>query len=171
MKRRALLTLALLSTIGCGYHVAGNATAMPKGIETIAVPAFASNVNQYKLPDQLAAAISHEFMTRTRYRVVASQSDADAVLNGSIGSVGMYPNIADPATGRATSVLIQATLSVTLTERKTGRVLYERKNFGVKDTFEISVDPHQTFDESGPAFRRLTEMVARSVVAGVVENF
>jgi outer membrane lipopolysaccharide assembly protein LptE/RlpB len=169
--RAMLLTLAFLASTGCGYHVAGKATLLPKGIETIAVPPFASNVTQYRLPDQLASAISHELTTRTRYHVLPSTAEADAVLNGNINSVISFPTVSDPATGRATSVMVQVVLSVTLTERKTGHVLYRRNNFLTKDYYEISTDPHQSFDESGPAFRRLSDTVAREVVSGIVENF
>jgi Lipopolysaccharide-assembly len=169
--RHVLLCLTLLSCGGCGYHVAGKATLMPKGIETIAVPPFASNATQYRLPDQLASAISHEFTTRTRYHVSVSPAEADAVLNGTIISVGSFPTVSDPATGRATSVMVQVVLSVTLTERKTGHVLYRRNNFLTKDYYEISTDPHQSFDESGPAFRRVSEIAAREVVSGIMENF
>jgi hypothetical protein len=165
------LAVVIFAVTGCGYHVAGSASTLPKGIDTIAIPAFTSGVNQYRLADQLAAAISHEFATRTKYHVVPSASDADAVLHGSIGGVNLFPTVSDPATGRAASVGVVVTLSITLTQRSTGRVLYSRPNFQTKDYYEIATDPHQTFDESGPAFRRLSEEVARDVVASVVDNF
>lgn len=162
---------AVLLAESCGYHVAGKAKTIPKGIQTIAVPALTSTANQYRLPDQLAVAIGREFTTRTRFRIVQSPSEADAVLHGAINSVTIFPTVSDPSTGKATSVAIQVVLTISLTERTSGRVLYSQPGMVVKSYYEISTDPHQTFDESGPSMRRLSEEVARTVVAGVVEGF
>lgn len=160
-----------LTAVSCGYHVGGKDTLMPKSIQTIAVPPFTSFVNQYNLSDQLANAIGREFSTRTRYRVVPSASDADAVLQGAIMRVNTYPVISDPSTGRATSVAVDVTVNITLTERANKKVLYSRPGMTLRSYYEIATDPHQTFDETGPAFHRITEAFAREIVSAVVENF
>jgi hypothetical protein len=41
----------------------------------------------------------------------------------------------------------------------------------VRTYYQIAIDPHQYFDESGPALDRLTREIAASVVSAVVENF
>ena len=63
------------------------------------------------------------------------------------------------------------TLSVTLTERATGKVLFNRPNFDVRETYQISPDPAQYFEESDPALKRAGQQVARSIVSAVLENF
>lgn len=166
----ALLVAALWLT-GCGYHVANGTGSLPKGISTISVPAFASAVDQYNLGDQMASAIAREFTTRTRYQVIPSQSDADAILNGSIRSVSPIPTVSDPATGRATIVSVLIVMDITLRERATGRTLFSRQNFSVREYYQIADDPHQTFIESGPAFKRVSRNVARDVVASIMDNF
>jgi hypothetical protein len=62
-------------------------------------------------------------------------------------------------------------MSVDLSERATGKSLYSRKNFIVRQNYAIATDPHQLFDETGPAYDRLGRDVARDVVSAVVENF
>lgn len=173
MTVRSLSALAaLVSLTGCGYHVVGTtASSLPKGIQTIAIPAFTNPTDQYSLGDQLAGAIAHEFTSRTKYQVVKSQADADAILNGSILNIITYPTVSDPTTGRATSVGIMVVVSVTLKQRSTGKILYSKQNFGVRDYYEIATDPHQSFIESGPAFRRVSDTVARDVVASILDNF
>ena len=49
--------------------------------------------------------------------------------------------------------------------------ILERKNFDVRETYQISPDATQYFEESDPALRRAGQQVARSVVSAVLENF
>jgi Lipopolysaccharide-assembly len=164
----AVSTAALFS---CGYHVGGKADLVPKSIQTIAIPAFTSLTTRYQLGDKLANQIGREFTARTRFTVVRDPSTADAVLNGTIISVNAYPIISDPTSGKATSIQMMATLTVRLMERATGRVLYNRPNFVIRSYYELATDPHQYFDETGPAFTRLSQTVAEDVVSAVIENF
>jgi outer membrane lipopolysaccharide assembly protein LptE/RlpB len=165
-----LLPLALF-LCSCGYHVSGKADLIPKSIQTIAIPPFTTNATQYQLPDELANATGREFTSRTRFTTVKDAATADAVLSGNINSVYIVPTVSDPNTGKATSVQIVAVLNVKLVQRATGRVLYSRPNFQVRTYFEIATDQHQYFDESGPAYDRLSRTVAQDIVSAVIENF
>ncbi|HEX4811068.1 MAG TPA: LPS assembly lipoprotein LptE [Bryobacteraceae bacterium] len=167
----ALLLTAVLCISGCGYHVGGAADMVPKGIQTVAVPAFRNGSTHYQLTDQLPEAISREFMARTRFHIDNDTSTADAVLKGSVNRIGAYPVISDPITAKATTMQLSVNLSVELVERTTGRVLYANKSLDFKTYYQIAIDPHQYFDESGPALDRLSREVAASVVSAVVENF
>jgi hypothetical protein len=62
-------------------------------------------------------------------------------------------------------------------------VIYTRANWPLTGTYAVASDAvnsagtvvasatHQFFDESGPAFDRLTRDMASQLVSGVVENF
>jgi hypothetical protein len=166
-----LAFLLLLVSVSCGYKVGTTDTVLPKTIHTISIPAFNNLTTRYKLTDQLPEFISREFITRTRYRVVSDPNSADAVLRGGVLNYSFNPTIFDPTTGRAAYAELRVTLSVTLTERATGKVLFDRKNFFVRETYQISPDAAQYFEESDPALQRAGQQVARSVVSAVLENF
>jgi lipopolysaccharide assembly LptE-like protein len=155
----------------CGYHVSGHASLLPKNIKTIAVPAFANVTVRYKLSDRLSRDITREFIARTRYTVVADPKDADAVLTGSVNNFGSFPSIYDPVTSRAAAVEAIVNVSFTMTDGKTGAVLFSRPGMEVRERYEISVDPKTYFDESGAALDRLSRDVARAVVTAVLEKF
>ena len=163
-----LFPLALAS---CGYRFAGTDNELPKTVHTVSIPAFSNLTTRYKLTDQLPEAISREFISRTRYRVVPDPNAADAVLRGSVLNYSFYPTVFDPKTFRAAFAELHVTLSVTLTERATGKVLFSRPNFDVRETYQISPDAQQYFEESEPALRRAGQQVARSIVSAVLENF
>jgi hypothetical protein len=163
--------LCVLSTLSCGYHVGGKADLMPKSIQTIAIPAFTTFTTRYKLIDTLPQQIGREFIARTLFRIVESPNEADAVLTGSINSAQVYPVIFDPTSGKATTIQLIVNLTINLREQSTGKTLYSRANYAFKQNYDVAVDPHQFFDESGPAFDRMTRDIARDVVSAIVENF
>jgi hypothetical protein len=169
VKSLAFSFLLVLSS--CGYKFAATDTVLPKNVHTIAIPAFNNLTTRYKLTDQMPEAISREFLTRTRYRVVPDVNSADAILRGAVVNYSFNPTIFDPATGRAAYAELHVTLSVTLTERSSGKVLFDRKNFDVRETYQISPDATQYFEESDPALKRAGQQVARSIVSAVLENF
>ncbi len=163
--------VAATAFLSCGYHVGGKADLVPKSIQTIAIPSFATLTTRYKLVDMLPQQIGREFIASTRFRIVNNPSEADAVLNGSINMAMASPSVFDPTSGKATSLQIVVVITVNLVERSTGRVIYSRPNLVFRQSYEAAVDPHQYFDESGPALERLSRDVARDVVSAIVESF
>ena len=161
----------LVAGTGCGYHVGGRGDMLPKTIKTVAIPAFGNVTTRYKLAETLPRDIAREFVTRTRYRVVADPREADAVLTGALVNFAAYPTIFDPQSGRSTGVQTVVVLQLTLTERASGAVLFARPSQEFRERYEISVDPKAYFDESTAALERLSRDVARSVVSAVLEKF
>jgi len=168
---RLLGALAALLATACGYHVAGRADLVPKSVQTIAIPAFSNVTTRYKLTDRLPEAISREFISRTRYHIVPDPAQADAILRGSVLSYGSSPTIFDPVTGRASGVQLQVTLRVSLVERSSGKVLFNRPNMDVRERYQISTDPSVFFEESDAALDRASQQTARQVVSAILENF
>lgn len=174
MPRRSLLFGWLLGAVvlsGCGYRVGGQADLLPEHVRTIAIPAFGNVTTRYKLTERLPGALTREFITRTRYRIVADPNDADAVLAGSVVNYMSAPTIFDQATGRAAGIQVSVFLNLTLTDRKTGNVLYQRNNFEARQRYEVSIEQREYFDESDVALDRLSREVARLVVSTVLEAF
>src|SRR5438552_18062123 len=118
--RRGLGAITLLLFTSCGYHVAGKADLLPKRIHTIAIPAFGNATNNYKLSERITTALTREFISRTRYKIVANTEQADATLTGAVVNLLSYSTLLDPATGRASGAQVIVILQVTLTDRSTG---------------------------------------------------
>jgi hypothetical protein len=174
---RSLLPFVLcplpFAFVSCGYHVAtsGTSSALPTAVKTIAIPAWGNVTVRYRLTSFLPGAITREFISRTRYRVVNDPQDADADLTGSVIRVDAVPLTIDPKTGRAASLQAIVTMQLALRDRATSAVLFERPRFEARQTYEIAVDPNAYFDESDVAMDRLSREVARSVVSAILENF
>lgn len=170
LKPAAIAFLALLAT-GCGYHIAGHTNTLPSTIKTIAVPPFDNHTTNYRVEDRLTNAVVHEFLARTSYHIVANPDAADAVLRGEVDTIGNNPEVFDPASGRATTILVTVTMKVRLEDRETGNVLYRNDNFVFREPYEISTDVKSFFEEESPALDRLSRDFAARVVADVLEQF
>jgi hypothetical protein len=155
----------------CGYHTGGRAELVPSTVHTIAIPAFGNLTTRYKLTDQLSEAIAREFISRTRYRIVPDPAAADAVLEGAVLGYTSFPTVFDPATSRASAVEVHVTLRLNLKERATGKILYTRPNFEMRERYQISIDPAAFFEESDSALARASEQTARQVVSSILETF
>jgi RNase P/RNase MRP subunit p29 len=168
--RFALIVLfAALSS--CGYRVAGKADLLPSSIKTVAIPAFNNATIRYKLTDVLPQAFAREFIAHTRYKVVTDPAKADMILTGAVITYTNNPTIFDPVAQRANVADLHVTMQVSLTERATGRILFQRPTFEVKESFQISPNAGEFFEESEPAIRRASERVAQLVVTAIRENF
>jgi outer membrane lipopolysaccharide assembly protein LptE/RlpB len=169
---RNLLLIFLLAFLpSCGYHTAGHAGQLPESVKTIAVPSFKNETPTYRIEQMLTSSVVHEFTTRTHYRILSDPSDsADAVLRGTVLSTSASPLAYDTATGRAASVLIVVSLKVSLSDRN-GKVLYQNPAYLFREQYEVSQDLSSFFEEDSPAFRRLSQDFARTLVSNILEGF
>lgn len=189
MNRRPGIYIALSAALfgGCGYHVVGHDDALPKQIHVIAVPALENKTSSYRIEQKLTAATIHEFLERTRYKIVSNPSSGDAVLTGKILSVEATPLLfittpatsTEPSTTRATTMLVTMKCEVTLTDSTTQKILYHNDNFLFRNQYEIASGSKADtqagvagfFEEQDPALDRMAKDFAQRLVAAVTENF
>ncbi|MGP0072982.1 MAG: LPS assembly lipoprotein LptE [Bryobacteraceae bacterium] len=171
-RRGAVLVLACLALSSCGYHVAGQASLVPKTVHTIAVPPFNNATVHYKLTDILPQDIGRELISRTKYQVISDPTQADAVLRGTVINYQAFPTLIDQSTGRTSGLQVIVRLALSLTERSTGKVIFTRPNYEAHERYEASVTSNiQYFDESGAGVQRLSKDVARDVVTSILDDF
>ena len=182
-----LCVCVVLLVSSCGYHAGGMASQLPPGLKVIAIPALKNDTPRYRVEQRMTEAVVHEFIARTKYRIVSSEDSADAVLHGEITSFEAIPAVFDttpsatassssvPAinvtTARATTMLVSVHMKVSLEDRETKKVLYRNDNYLFREPYEISTDPSKFFDEQAPALERMSRDFAARLVADVLENF
>ena len=170
-----LLWLAVLSSAllggACGYRFAHRGVSgLPPAIRIIAVPAFQNDTFRFKIEQSLTAAVMHEFLARTSYRVQSQEAGSDAVLHGGITAIYSSPIVFDPNSGRTTEILITVSLRVTIEDSRTGQVLYEANDLVYREPYQVSTDPSTYFGEDQAAVNRLSRQVAASLVSTLMER-
>lgn len=170
-----LLGLMFSVMSGCGYHVAGRGSSLPKTIHTIAVPAIENKTTSYGIEQRLTAATIHEFLAKTQFRVVPDPANADAVLRGKVLSLEAVPILfdTDPVTNsvRATLLLVTVKCEVTLTDTETQKILFHTDNFVFRNEYQLSTDVATFFAEQDPALDRLAHDFAERLVASINEAY
>lgn len=166
-----MLPLLLLAAASCGYHTSGHVVQLPENVKTIAVPAFVNQTKTYKIEQMLTESVVREFTTRMHYHILNDSSEAaDATLRGTVLSTVASPLTYNSATGQASSVLVVVSMKVALTDRE-GKVLYQNPAYVFREQYEVSQDLNSFFEEDTPAFRRLSQDFARTLVSNILEGF
>ena len=166
----AVLAWSCFNMTACGYHTAGHANLLPSDLRTIAIPAFTNQTQTYKIEQTLTSSVVQEFVTRTNYHITQDPKAADAALHGVVLSTYTTPLTYDTKTGRASSVLVIVSMSVSLKDRQ-GRVLYENPSYTFREQYQVSQELSSFFEEDSPAFQRLSRDFARTLVSNVLEAF
>jgi outer membrane lipopolysaccharide assembly protein LptE/RlpB len=165
------LLLAAIFASGCGYHVAGRSSQLPSDWKTIAVPAFKNDTRQYRIEQRFTQAVIREFITRTKYRIIQNETDADAVLHGEVLTIETSPVLFDAKTGQVTTMLVTVHAKVLLVDNHTQKQVYENKDMVFRDEYQISSDVQSFFEEQDPALERMSRDFAARLVSNVVEKF
>jgi outer membrane lipopolysaccharide assembly protein LptE/RlpB len=169
--RPAALLVLLAGATSCGYHTAGHTAQLPENVKTIAIPAFVNVTTTYRIEQMLTASVVREFTTRTHYHILNDPGEtADATLRGTVLSTSSTPLTYNSATGQAASVLVVVSMRVSLTDRQ-GKVLYQNPSYLFREQYEVSQDLASFFEEDSPAFRRLSQDFARTLVSNILEGF
>ena len=173
---------------GCGYHVAGHNDSLPKSIHVIAVPALENKTTGYRIEQKLTSATVHEFVAKTRYRIVSDPNGGDAILRGKVLSLEVIPitfetnTTTTTSTAQASSMLVTVRCEITLTQRDNDKILYRNDNFVFRNEYELATgtnpqgvitkgDLLSYFQEGDPAIDRMAGDFASRLVAAVTENF
>ena len=164
------VTCCLLS-LACGYHLAGKGERLPPDIKTIAVPIFVNETPRFRIEQKLAAAVTREFIERTRFRITPDPSQADAVLKGTVKDARSGVVTFDLRTGRASTLQIQVIANVELLDLRTKKVLFSNPNYVFREEYQVSPSTSELFEEDQPALDRLSRDLARTLVTEILENF
>lgn len=164
---RACLILSMLSFAACGYHVTGATRKLPEGIQSLGIPVFKNLTREYKLEQQITAAVFKEFAARTRVPVNSRSTGVDAVLQGEIRSLSASP-ITYGTDTFASAFLVTVEMSVKLVRVKDGSVLFENSGFAFQERYVLNSKITQFFSEENSALDRLARDFAASLASAVL---
>jgi len=161
----------LLTSLSCGYRVAGRGDRLPPDLKTIAVPIFSNTTPKFRIEQKVSAAITREFIERTKFQITPNPDAADAVLKGEIKDVRAGVVAFDLTTGRATTLQVQVVAKIDLVDRHTQKLLFTNSNYTFREQYQINQNPSALFEEQDPALDRLSRDLARTLVTDILENF
>ncbi len=163
------LIISMMFFPACGYHLTSATGKLPSGIQSLGIPAFKNLTREYKLEQQITAAVLKEFVTRTRVPVNSQSTGVDAVLQGEIHSVNASP-ITYGTDTFASAYLVTVEMSVRLVRVKDGSVLFENPGFTFQERYVLNTTITQFFSEENSALDRLARDFAASLASAVLSR-
>jgi hypothetical protein len=170
--RRNIFILLIFLGASCGYRVQSSVKSLPAGLQSLGIPTFKNNTNQYKIEQQITAALLKEFSRRTRTPVNSKSTGVDAVLVGEIMGISSNPGAfgTQENTTVGSAFLISVQIGVKLIRLKDSAVLYENGNFIFRERYTINSSLNDFFSEENPALQRLASDFASSLAGTVLET-
>ncbi|MBS1811384.1 MAG: LptE family protein [Acidobacteria bacterium] len=174
-KRISQLALFLLLGLVCGfkecYKPVGKGEALPKHIQTLAIPPFQNPGLRYKVEQRFTSAMIDEVLRRQRaLQVVSKAEGADAVMLGTIKQFN-YRGVLLDDYGRARVFEVTIIAGITVRDQTTNKVIFDNQNYIFKTEYEVTGDPNNFFNEEGTAVNRLARDFAKSVLTTILEGF
>jgi len=163
------LMLALFFDV-CGYKRAGKGKGLPPDIKTIAVPVFQNSSLKYRVEQRFTRAVMDEILKRARgLRVTTNPDEADAVLNGDIRNFRAAGALLDDQ-GRTRMWNVRITVSVTVRDLKSKKVLYNNPRMLFEGEYQLSDDPESYFNEENASVDRIARDFAQTIISTIMEG-
>jgi len=135
-RHRALAAVGLLWLSGCGYHLAGESTSLPKDVRSVSIGKIENRSREFGLEKNLAFAFERELLRRGMLRVESDPAGGDAVITGTIRRFDTLPVSFDP-NDQALQYQANLVVDLTLRRQRDGQVLWEVR--GLREVEEYSV--------------------------------
>jgi hypothetical protein len=163
------LSILIIGSTACGYRVSGSVKTLPEGIQSLGIPTFRNLTPQYRVEQQITAAVLKEFSTRTRVRVDSNSSGVEAVLIGEIRSINASP-VTFGTDSFGSAFLITVSMAVKLVRTKDDVVLWENPDYLFRERYVINRKVVDFFSEEGPAIDRLSREFAASLASSILNR-
>ncbi|WP_020675825.1 LPS assembly lipoprotein LptE [Geopsychrobacter electrodiphilus] len=161
------LILLLLLLSGCGYQFSGG--QLPGDIRLLYLPLAANRTAEPLLENKLAGPVTAVLARQKGVELVASESHADAVLNGTISRYSVIP-ISYDANDRIS--VLQATMVVRyqLVQQRDGKLLWQG-DLMRQETYNAVVDKNAQEDLESIAIEMLAKNIADDLLSRLVNRF
>ncbi|GAB4372286.1 MAG: hypothetical protein Kow0062_08490 [Acidobacteriota bacterium] len=169
----AVLVAVLAGATGCGYHLAGHASAasfLPEDVRTIGVPLLENRTDQADIHQRITEALIDEIVRRARVEARATRRDVDAILEGRITSYRETP-VTFTEGGRFSRVEVTITAEMRLVRASPETVLWSQSHFVFREQYDVPETPSERFDRELVAIDEIARGFARTVVTSLLEGF
>jgi hypothetical protein len=175
-RRLTLLLCAAVACGACGYSLSGQGSFLPDYIQTIGVPLFENATTVFEVEQNLTQEVRTEFIGRGRYRVIASATDVDALLIGTITGITITPATFS-ADQQASRYIFTLSAAIEFRDLTTNEILWENPALTFSDEYEVAsgtggqLDVSTFFGQQSNAVERVARDFAGTVVSSILEAF
>lgn len=168
--------LVALTSMGCGYALAGRGSFLPDYIRVVGIPQFENRSSFSQVEQILTEKVRSEFIGRGKYTVIPEAPGSDAVLSGEVLALSVQP-VGFTEQQLASRYLLTWTMKVAFTDARTNEVLWSNDALSFRGEYELSTRGNTAIegavfvDQERSSIDRIASDVARSVVTSILEAF
>jgi outer membrane lipopolysaccharide assembly protein LptE/RlpB len=168
-KRTSLLLFVLIMTFShsCGYRFAGSGN-LPEGVQRISVDIIKNNTAETGLGNTFTNDLIYEFI-RSGRTVYPNQEGAEAVLSGTIRSIGISSAVRSDSTS-STERRVTITADIKLTAND-GRVIWSAKGISQHQTYMVEEDKQATEENKSDAIEYVSKRLAEYIIRSMSDDF
>jgi outer membrane lipopolysaccharide assembly protein LptE/RlpB len=168
MKTVTIALTLLLALVACGYNLKGAGLKAPDGVETVAVTVLDNRTAESGIEMTFTNHLTYEF-TRSKVLRVVDEKAADAVLRGTITSLG-EETISYTANYDSDERRVRVTLNLSLVSRD-GKVLWSDPALAGIEEFKVADDRFVTDKNRREAIETISERIAERVHNRILQDF
>ena len=171
----AILLLALGGS-SCGYTLAGRGSFLPDYVETIGIPMFENRTPVFEVERLLTQEVRTAFIARGSYRVQTDESDAQALLSGTIRNINIQP-ASFSAEQQASRYVLTLTAAIEFVDLTTNEVIWDNPSLVFSEEYDVAsgagdvTNASAFFGQRSNAVERMASEFATTVVSSILEAF
>ncbi len=171
----AILLLALGGS-SCGYTLAGRGSFLPDYVETIGIPMFENRTPVFEVERLLTQEVRTAFIARGSYRVQTDESDAQALLSGTISNINIQP-ASFSAEQQASRYVLTLTAAIEFVDLTTNEVIWDNPSLVFSEEYDVAsgagdvTNASAFFGQRSNAVERMASEFATTVVSSILEAF
>ena len=164
-----LLGLALGSTAGCGYRLAGQGSVLPDHVNALIVAPFENQTQRPGIEQFVTEQLAVQFAKRGKYSVVSKRADADAIVEGAIISYRTAPvQFTDELLANRIEAIVR--VQATVRDLATDEILWSQSGLIFKEQYEVP-QGEDFLAEENLALEQIARGVAQALVTSILEGF
>ena len=161
------LAALLLALAGCGYALVGRGSNIPEDVRSVYLQPLANRTQRSQVEQALTRAVADELVTRQRFAVVGSETEANAEIQGAVTGFGVTPVTFD-AEGRATEYEISITAQITFKRVGTeGKVIWKSDRYTFRENYPVDPSSAEYFDREDQAIETASKRFAETLVTNL----
>lgn len=155
---------------GCGYALVGRGSNVPDDIRTVYLSPFENLTQRAQIEQFITQSIADELVTRRRFNLVGGETEADAVLSGSVVAYRATPLTFDEQ-GRADEYEVAVTARVLFRRAGSEDALWANESYVFKENYELQGSEEDFFDRENIALEETARRFAETMVSDLLEGF
>ena len=153
---------------GCGYHLLGTGSTLPKHLKTIFIPVFTNSSTQPEIHRQLTSSVINSFVTDGRVKVVRN-SKSDMVLTGDLFYYELK-TVSFNSNNFATGHIVKLAVNVEVTDKANNKP-YLKQTLRAEWTYKATSDIVGTESARLAALEQAYRVLGNRLVSLLINKF